>query len=151
MFWGSCVTQVPSEELERDVSVEEMHHEPLGFLSGVFKGSQLRWPTVDKEAFAVVSTFRRLAYLLWDGATIFCDHRNLAYILHPGAAGATTSKTAAQRLQGWAAYIGQFRYRIVHIPGARNSWGDMLSRTVRMDQSTPGGGDERIRCMELSP
>ena len=59
LFWGSCVTQVPSGELERDV--EDMSHEPLGFISGAFKRSQLRWPTVDKEVFAVVSTFRRLA------------------------------------------------------------------------------------------
>ena len=40
-------------------------HKPLAFLSGSFKGSQLRWATVDKEAFAIVNTFRRLEYLLW--------------------------------------------------------------------------------------
>ena len=40
LFWGSCVTQVPSGELERDV--EDMSHEPLGFINGAFKGSQLR-------------------------------------------------------------------------------------------------------------
>ena len=34
-------------------------------------GSELRWPTVDKEAFAVVSTFKRLDYLLWNGVDIF--------------------------------------------------------------------------------
>ena len=38
--------------------------EPLAFLSGSFKGSQLRWATVDKEGFAIVNTFRRLEYLL---------------------------------------------------------------------------------------
>ena len=40
--WGSFLTQVPLEELDRDVSVEDMTHEPLGFLSGSFKGSQQR-------------------------------------------------------------------------------------------------------------
>ena len=49
--------------------MENMTHEPLGFVSGSFKGAQLNWPTVEEEAFAVVSTFRRLAYLLWDGVT----------------------------------------------------------------------------------
>ena len=52
--WGRYLTQVPQEELDRGVSVEDMTHEPLGFLSGTFKGSQQRWATVDKEGFAVV-------------------------------------------------------------------------------------------------
>ena len=59
--WG---TQVPQEELDRGVSVEDMTHEPLGFLSGTFKGSQQRWLTVGKKGFAVVSTSKRLGYLL---------------------------------------------------------------------------------------
>ena len=31
-------------------------HEPLAFLSGAFKGSQLRWATVDNKGFAIVPT-----------------------------------------------------------------------------------------------
>ena len=38
--WASFLTQVPQEELDRGVSVEDMTHEPLGFLSETFKGSQ---------------------------------------------------------------------------------------------------------------
>ena len=149
LFWGSCVTQVPAEEMRRDVPVEEMSQEPLGFVSGVLKGSELRWPTVDKEAFAVVSTFKRLDYLLWNGVDIFCDHRNLAYIFHPGATGKSPSKAAAQRLQGWGAYIGQFRYSIVHIPGAKNSWGDLLSRWVKLPGSGPSGEAVRVCYVQV--
>ena len=43
------LTQVPQRELDRGVPVEGMTHEPLGFLSGTFEGSQQRWATVDKE------------------------------------------------------------------------------------------------------
>ena len=39
---GSFLTQVPHGELGRGVSVEDMIHEPLGFLIGTFKGSQQR-------------------------------------------------------------------------------------------------------------
>lgn len=117
--------------------MEHMHHGALGFISDAFKRSQLGWPTVDREVLAVVSTFRRLAYFLWNGAVILCDHRNLAYILCHGATGATISKTVAQRLQGWGAYIGQFNYKVVHIPGARNSLGDMLLWMAQMDRGTP--------------
>ena len=69
--WGSFLTQVPQEELARGVPVEDMTHEPLGFLSGTFKGSQQRWATVDKESFAMVSTFKGLEYLSWNGVHIY--------------------------------------------------------------------------------
>ena len=116
-----------------------MRHEPLGFVSGAFKNAQLRWPIVDKEAFAIVSTCRRMEYLLWDGFVVYCDHRNLAYLFHPGATGVPPSKIATQRLQGWSAYLGQFRYTVVHIGGAENVWGDLLSRLVGPPASEPTG------------
>ena len=52
--------QGPEEELLSGVALEIMSHEPLAFLSGSFKSSQLRWATVDKEGFAIANTFRRL-------------------------------------------------------------------------------------------
>ena len=64
--WRSFLTQVPQEELDLSVPVEDITHEPLGFLSGTFKGSQQRWATVYKEGFAMVSTFKRLKYILWN-------------------------------------------------------------------------------------
>ena len=49
LHWGSFFTQVPVTEFQSGMALENMSHEPLGFLSGSFKGSQLRWATVDKE------------------------------------------------------------------------------------------------------
>ena len=57
LVWGSFLTQMSPTDFASEKTVEEGHHEPLGFLSGVFKGSQPRWSTVDKEGFAIVSTF----------------------------------------------------------------------------------------------
>ena len=110
---------MPVDDFSNGVSVADRHHAPLGFVSGAFKGAQVRWPIVD-EAFAIVSTCRRLEYLMFRGFVVYCDHRNLAYIFHPNAAGASSSKTAAQRLQGWSSYLGQFKYTVVHIQGADN-------------------------------
>ena len=75
--WGSFITQVP------DAETKDMTQEPLVFLSGTFKGSQMRWATIDKEGFAVVSTFRRLEHFLWNGVHIFTYHGNLPYIFDP--------------------------------------------------------------------
>ena len=81
--WGRFLTQVPQEELDRGVSVEDMTHEPLGFQSGTFKVSQQRWTTVDKEGFVMVSTSKQLEYLLWNGVHTYTDHRDLGYIFDP--------------------------------------------------------------------
>ena len=67
---------------------------------------------------------------MWNGVHIFTDHRNLAYIFDPEACVTSVSKALAQRLEGWKCVLGQYRYTICHIPGDRNSWGDLLSRWV---------------------
>ncbi|CAN0398793.1 unnamed protein product, partial [Scytosiphon promiscuus] len=126
--WGSFVTQVPDDEMQQHLPVEDMTHEPLAFLSGTFKGSQMRWATTDKEGFAIVSTFRRLEHFLWNGVHIFTDHRNLAYIFNAEACVTSVSKALAQQLEGWKGVLGQYRYTIRHISGERNAWGDLLSR-----------------------
>ena len=86
-----------------------MTHEPLAFLSGTFKGSQMRWATIDKEGFAIVSPFRRREHFLWNGVHIFTDHRNLAYIFYPEACVTSVSKALGQRLEGWKGVLGQYR------------------------------------------
>ena len=133
LFWGCCLTQVPNEELGAGLSFMDMSHGPLAFLSGVFRGSQLCWSTVDKESFANLSAFQRVPYLLSDGSNIFCDHRNLAYIFNPQSCGVMLSKAASQRLAGWRACMSQFKYVIQHIPGEDNHWGDPFSRWRVLD------------------
>lgn len=129
LCWGCCVTQM-SEDVNADGGpVEHMSHEPLGYVSGVFKNSQFNWPTVDKEGYAMVATFQRLEYLLWRGVSLFCDYCNLAYIFNlEEFKGMVVSKTTSQRLEHWRTYLGQYRLTIVHIPFADNNWGGLLSR-----------------------
>ena len=47
--WGGFVTQVPDAEMDQNLPVEDMTHKPMTFHSGTFKGSQMRWATIDKE------------------------------------------------------------------------------------------------------
>ena len=78
--WGSVITQCEPGALS--LPLGEQQHEPLIFLSGAFKGSSLKWPIIDKEAFAIVNTLDRCEYLLQRerGIHIFTDHRNLIYL-----------------------------------------------------------------------
>ena len=119
------------------LSFVDMSHELLAFLSGVFRGSQLCWPTGDKKFFAILSAFQRVAYLLWDGSKIFCDHHNLAYIFSPQSYFATLSKATSQHLAGWRACLSQFNDMIQHIPGEDNHRGDLLSRWRVLESEGP--------------
>ena len=109
-----------------------MSHEPIGILSGTFRGSQQRWTTVDKEGFTIVSTFRRLEYLLWGGVRIYTDHRSLAYIFELEARVSSVPKTGAQRLENWKMMLAQYHYTIMHIYGESKCWRDLLSRWVNV-------------------
>lgn len=81
------LTQVPQSELDDGVVVEDMSYESSGFL------------TVDKEGFAMVSTFRRFEYLLWGGVQIHTHHGNLAYVFNPEAGVSSVPKMKAPRLE----------------------------------------------------
>ena len=108
-YWGRFVTQVPDAEMDLNLPVDDMTQEPLAFLSGTFKGSQMRWATIEKEGFAIVSTFRRLEPSGWYGVQIFTDHRNLAYSFDPEACVTSVSKALAQRVEGRKCVLGQYR------------------------------------------
>lgn len=84
-FWAAAVTLCNAEELEQPAT--EQLHEPLAFLSSPFSGSQEHWSTYEKEAFAIVQTFRRLNYLLCcaDEVSVFTNHQNLLFSFHPTA------------------------------------------------------------------
>lgn len=109
--WGSFLTQVPSTDFAKGLHVEDMYYEPLGFRIGAFMGSQLRWPVSDKEALPIVSTFTRLEYLLWGGVCIYCDRRNLAYIISPEELVSLMSKATVQRHCAGVLFEGDFRVR----------------------------------------
>jgi hypothetical protein len=126
--WGAVVTQVVSGELSKPL--QDQHHEPLAFLSGSFKDASSRWPIVEKEAFAIVETCKRMEYLLLRerGFHIFTDHRNLQYIFDPHSVNTSIAKYQADKLQRWTMVLQMFKYEIEYISGEDNVWGDLLSR-----------------------
>lgn len=115
---------------DESVSITEQDHKPLAFLSGSFSGSAARWPIVEKEAFAIVETCKRLDYLLLreNGFRIYTDHRNLVYIFDPHATHANMVRYQADKLRRWSVTMMMFRYVIYHIAGEDNARVDLLSR-----------------------
>lgn len=126
--WGSVLTQLPLEDANKPLA--EQRHQPLAFLSGHFRGSSHRWPTIEKEAFALMESCKRLEYLLMRprGFRLYTDHRNLVYIFNPYGFDSNMQRYQADKLQRWAMALTCFQYEIEHIRGEDNVWGDLLSR-----------------------
>jgi hypothetical protein len=73
--WGAVATQLKPGEAQ--LPLEQQNHRPLAFLSGRFVGASSHWPTIEKEAYAIVEATRRLEYLLLSpgGFRLYTDHR----------------------------------------------------------------------------
>lgn len=113
------VTQVSDADLW-SVHPPEMQHTPLAFVTGLFTKSDSRWATLDKEAFAIVETFRRLEWLPSLGSVVCTDHR-----IQPANSRVSTEQPANVCLTHT---LENFKYSTRHISGTENLWGDLLSR-----------------------
>lgn len=56
------VTNVPPDDLS--LPHDGQLKQPLGFLSGAFTGTQLRWSTLEKEVYEIVATVARMNWVL---------------------------------------------------------------------------------------
>ena len=126
--WASVLTQIPSGDLTKPF--DRQAHEPLAFLAGTFRGSQARWSTPEKEAYAIVASVDRLDYLLLrpEGFLLFTDHKNLTYIFDPARTNPRMAKHVVNKIQRWALLLASYRYEVVHISGEENIWADLMSR-----------------------
>jgi RNase H-like domain found in reverse transcriptase len=98
-FYAGLVTQINEEQ--PDILMDEQDHQPLAFLSGEFKGAQLRWTVPEKKGFAIVDTVAKVDYLLLshDEFSILSDHLNLTYIYNPLSAEPIQARHVVHKLQ----------------------------------------------------
>jgi RNase H-like domain found in reverse transcriptase len=127
-FYDSLVTQLHEEQLY--LPTEEQDHQPLAFLSGEFKGAQLRWTVPEKEGFAIVDTVTKVDYhlLSHDEFSILSDHLDLTYIYNPLSADPTLARHFVHKLQRWALKMSVFSYRMEHVTGELNYWTDLMTK-----------------------
>ena len=126
--WAGVVTQIPFSHVHQ--SHAEKQHDPLAFLSGHFTPTQLRWSTIEKEAFSVMATIERMHWLASSpaGFDLFTDHNNLIFIFDPLSLSPDLSQTSIRKVVRWAVRLCAYNYTCIHISGADNVWADLLSR-----------------------
>ena len=104
----------------------------IEYASKQFKGAQLRYPTIEKEATAIDYALKKWRHLLIGTEfTLETDHRPLQFL--------NSMKDTHGKLARMALRVQQFQpFTIVHIPGKENIEADVLSRmiaTITLDYS----------------
>ena len=70
--WACVLTQEKTRVIE-EKEVKILH--PITYMSGLFRGSQINWPCLTKEAYASYMSIKKLSYYLEDAdITLRRDH-----------------------------------------------------------------------------
>ena len=108
---GGILVQEDDEGVERVIQ----------YVSHQLNGSQLKWATIEKEAFGVVYCLTKLRPYLWGADfTVFTDHKPLKSLF--------TSQMRNIKIQRWAVLIAEYGCEIKYHEGVKNIRADMLSR-----------------------
>ena len=115
--WSGVLTQE-----HQDKKGKSKNH-PICYISGQFRGSQLNWAALTKEAYAIYMSVWRLSFYVTDAeVTIRSDHLPLKKFLN--------KQTMNSKVNNWAVELEQFRIHLEWIPGTRNILADSLSRLL---------------------
>ena len=98
-------------------------------MSGLFKGSQINWACLTKEAYAIYMSVKKLAYYLEDAnVTLSSDYLPLWKFLE--------QNTLNLKVNGWSIEISPYCIDFQYIKGIKNTLVDTMSRLVEIDPET---------------
>ena len=102
---------------------------PVAFVIGSFRGSQINWAALTKEAFAIYMSVKKLSFYL-DQAEIFLrsDHLPLKKLLQ--------KNTLNSKVNNWAMELESVNIQFEYIQGSKNVLTDTLSRLIDINQDT---------------
>ena len=108
---------------------------PVVFVSGLFRGSQLNWAALTKEAYAICMSVKKLSfYLIQADVLLKSDHLPLKRFLQ--------KNTLNSKVNNSAMKLESFIIQFEHIMGQNNILADTLSCLIDIDpdtQLTPEG------------
>lgn len=94
---------------------------PIEFASTTFKNAELRWPTREKEGYAIVWALKKLdPYLRGRTFSLYTDHQSLVHMM--------SAKTG--KLARWTTSIAEYNFTLYHKSGSQMAHVDLLSRMV---------------------
>ena len=144
--WSGVLTQPYTEQSESSGRSRKPKYHPVCYVSGLFRGSQLNWAALTKEAYAIYMSVRKLTFYLEDAnVTVRSDHLPLKKFLE--------KKTMNAKVNNWAVELEQFKIKLEWLPGTQNTLADSLSRLMDMTpevkwEPEPDGQEFGATCFE---
>ena len=107
----------------------------VAFVSGLFRGSQLNWAALTKEAFAIYMSIKKLSFYLTDAQILLrSDHKPLEKFL--------LKNTLNSKVNNWAMELEAFNIQFDYIKGSNKVLVDTLSRLIAIGPDTPTTPEE---------
>ena len=143
--WACVLTQKKAHMIEKK-EVKILH--PITYMSGLFRGSQINWASVTKEAYVIYISIKKLAYYLEDvDITLRSDHLPLRKFL--------AKNTLNSKVNNWASKISPFCITFKYIKGIKNTLVNTLSRLIDIDlqvqEYEPEGYEFRYYTFDTLP
>ena len=125
--WAGVLTQSHTTVIDGKSTTPD---HPVAFVSGLFRGSQLNWATLMKEAFAIYMSVKKLFFYLTDAKILLrSDHKPLEKFLQ--------KNTLNSKVNNWAMELEAFNIQFDYIKGSSNVLADTLGHLIAIDPDTP--------------
>ena len=125
--WAGILTQPHITTIDGKSTTTD---HPVVFVSGLFRGSQLNWAALTKEAFAIYMSVKKLSFYLTDAQILLrSDHKPLEKFL--------LKNMLNSKVNNWAMELEAFNIQFDYIKGSNNILADTLSRLISIDPDTP--------------
>ena len=130
--WAGVLTQPHTTTIDGKSTTTD---HPVAFVSGLFRGSQLNWAALMKEAFAIYMSVKKLSFYLTDAQILLkSDHKPLEKFL--------LKNTLNSKVNNWAMELEAFNIQFDYIKGSNNILADTLSHLIAIDLDTPTTPEE---------
>ena len=124
--WAGVLTQKHTTVIDGKSHTTE---NPVTFVSGLFRGSQLNWAALTKEAFAIYMSVKKLSFYLTDAQILLrSDHKPLEKFLR--------KNMLNSKVNNWAMELEAFNTEFDYIKGFNKVLADTMSRLVDIDPDT---------------
>ena len=130
--WAGVLTQPHTTVIDGKSTTTD---HPVAFVSGLFRGSQLNWAALMKEAFAIYMSVKKLSFYLTDAQILLrSDHKPLEKFL--------LKNMLNSKVNNWAMELEAFNIQFDYIKGSNNILADTLSHLIAIDPDTPTTPEE---------
>ena len=130
--WAGVLTQPHTMTIDGKSTTTD---HPVAFVSGLFRGSQLNWAALTKEAFAIYMSVKKLSFYLTDAQILLrSDHKPLEKFF--------LKNTLNSEVNNWAMEPEAFNIQFDYIKGSNNILADTLSHLIAIDPDTPTTPEE---------